>query len=207
MPATAVTRPPPTDGPRLRNLRLLSESAPWAAAAVASGFADSGRAPPRRRPWAAAGSATQTASITLRKATRRWERRSIAASCSKRAAGERGTGSILHGDETSTRASRAGDPSCYEWERPRVGRGPVRRGGEAGEDQAQGAEEVLPDRGRRPRRRPLPHDDAARRREDQRHGRGRCDERDGAMGRNPVGEAARPQEGGADPGSNVETAR
>src|SRR5256712_10051036 len=123
MPATAVTRPPPTDGPRLRNLRLLSESA-LGAAAVASGFADSGRAPPRRRPWAAAGSATQTASITLRKATRRWERRSIAASCSKRAAGERGTGSILHGDETSTRASRAGDPSCYEWERPRVGRDP-----------------------------------------------------------------------------------
>jgi len=33
------------------------------------------------------------------------------------------------------------------------------------------------------------------------------DERDGAMGRNPVGEAARPQEGGADPGSDVETGR
>src|SRR5438552_15553879 len=106
MPATAVTLPPPTDGPRLRNLRLLSESAPWGRAAVASGFADWGRAPPRRRPWAAAGSTRQTASITFRKATGRRERRSIAASCSRRAAEEQGTDSILHGDETSTRPGR-----------------------------------------------------------------------------------------------------
>src|SRR2546422_1274219 len=90
MPATAVTRPPPTDGPRLRNLRLLSESAPWGAAAVASGFADWGRAPPRRRPWAAAGTTTQTASIRLKKATGRRERRSIAASCSRHAATDKG---------------------------------------------------------------------------------------------------------------------
>src|SRR2546422_2847930 len=122
MPATAVPRPPPADGPRLRNLRLLSESA-LGAGAVASGFADSGRAPPRRRPWAAAGSATQRASITARNATRGREKRGIAASCSKRAAGERGImGSILHGHDTSTRASRAGDPSGYERERARVGR-------------------------------------------------------------------------------------
>src|SRR5437867_11225055 len=107
MPATAVTRPPPTDGPRLRNLRLLSESA-LGAAAVASGFADSGRAPPRRRPWAAAGSATQTASITLRKATRRREKRSMRPPVASVERGNGGTGSILHGDETSTRGSRAG---------------------------------------------------------------------------------------------------
>src|SRR2546430_2663699 len=49
MPATAVTLPPPTDGPRLRNLRLLSESAPWGRAAVASGLADRGRGPPPPR--------------------------------------------------------------------------------------------------------------------------------------------------------------
>src|SRR5438552_6401990 len=92
MPATAVTLPPPTDGPRLRNLRLLSEAARWGRAAVASGFGDGARAPPRRRPWAAAGSTTQRASITLRKATGRRERRSIAASCSRRAAEEQGNG-------------------------------------------------------------------------------------------------------------------
>src|SRR5437879_12367492 len=129
MPATAVTRPPPTDGPRLRNLRLLSESA-LGAAAVASGFADSGRAPPRRRPWAAAGSATQRASITARNATRGREKRGIAASCSKRAAGEREiTGSILHGHDTSTRASRAADRSCYAQDRAGVERAACEGGG------------------------------------------------------------------------------
>src|SRR2546425_5327388 len=96
MPATAVTRPPPTDGPRLRNLRLLSESA-LGAGAVASGFAGSGRAPPPRRPWAAAGGATQRASITARNANRGRGKRGNAAPWSKPAAGGRGvTGSILH---------------------------------------------------------------------------------------------------------------
>src|SRR5437899_6696105 len=90
MPATAVTRPAPTEGPRLRNLRLLGEAAPWGTAAVASGFTEWGRAPPRRRPWAAAGTPTQTASIRLKKATGRRERRSIAASCSGHAATEKG---------------------------------------------------------------------------------------------------------------------
>src|SRR2546422_11116883 len=102
MPATAVTRPPPTDGPRLRNLRLLSESA-LGAGAGASGFADSGRAPPRRRPWAAAGGAAQRAGIPARNAARGREERGGAASWRKRAAGGAGrTGSILHGDERGT---------------------------------------------------------------------------------------------------------
>src|SRR2546427_12409040 len=102
MPATAVTRPPPTDGPRLRNLRLLSESA-LGAGAVASGFADSGRAPPRRRPWAAAGSATQKAGITARNATRGRGKRGVAGSrCKGGAGGRGGKGSILHRDGPST---------------------------------------------------------------------------------------------------------
>src|SRR2546427_10681844 len=110
MPATAVTRPPPTDGPRLRNLRLLSESA-LGAGAVASGFAGSGRAPPRRRPWAAAGGATQRARITARNAARGREKRGLAGSVSKRGAGGRGVkGAILHRHDTANRARRAADP-------------------------------------------------------------------------------------------------
>src|SRR5213593_2368548 len=54
MPATAATRPPPTEGPRLRNLKLIDS----AAAAAAAG---AGAAAPRRGRWAASGAAIMEA--------------------------------------------------------------------------------------------------------------------------------------------------
>src|SRR5437879_4229308 len=61
MPTTAVTRPPPTEGPRLRNLRLLRESAPTVAGA--SGAVAAGRAAgfARPRPCAATAGTRATA--------------------------------------------------------------------------------------------------------------------------------------------------
>src|SRR3989442_13704560 len=67
MPATAATRPPPTEGPRLRNRRLLRESAPWGAAGRGGGAALG----LRPLPWAASEATAGTASSAHKSATGR----------------------------------------------------------------------------------------------------------------------------------------